>query len=158
MEDSELDKYRKELYERAKKVTPYNIAGFIQELMEQSHDYNTCVYATAAAAIAGMSIMADKLGITGFQAGAVMWEYMREAHHIEYPSRLLTYGDMLYPQYGHKYKTISKDIWEWLQKEARRKLDEDGAKEEPFMVQSVRDHMQTIVDGIVPFGYKVKEG
>lgn len=67
------------------------------------------------------------------------------------PMRLTKYEEMLYPQCGDSFTCISPSTWEWLQKEAAQRLkDEAGA-------HTVREHWQSIVDGNVPFGYRVAE-
>jgi hypothetical protein len=67
---------------------------------------------------------------------------------------MINYDDMLYPQYEHKFeKTISSDIWKLLQEEAQRKLEEDSE----YANLDVINHWKSIVDGVVPFGYKIEE-
>ena len=61
---------------------------------------------------------------------------------------------MLYPQYEYKFdKTISPETWSALQNEASRKLQESSGFVHPDVVK----HWKNIVDGKVPFGYKVKK-
>ena len=66
--------------------------------------------------------------------------------------RLVNYDDMLYPQYDHKFaKVLDHGMWAYLQKAAAEKLAQHhGAPE-------VQAHWQSIVDGVVPFGYRVAE-
>ena len=60
---------------------------------------------------------------------------------------------MLYPQYEYKYeKTIDKITWENLQKAAKKNLEES-----PDAHPDVIKHWQSIVDGNIPFGYKIKK-
>ena len=64
--------------------TPQQLADFVTWLDTHRQDYGTICHAMAAAAIAGASCMdhmpnADG-GITGFQAGAVMWELTLQTH------------------------------------------------------------------------------
>jgi len=60
---------------------------------------------------------------------------------------------MLYPQYKHQFeKTISEDTWKFLQNKA---AEEIASKE--LLHKDVRKHMQSIIDGKIPFGYKIKE-
>jgi hypothetical protein len=67
------------------------------------------------------------------------------------PLRLLNYENLLYPQYEDKFeKIISKDTWEWLQKEAKKKLKE---RAHPI----VKKHWKNIVAGNIPFGFKVED-
>ena len=65
--------------ERAKNMTLEELPAFIQELMEHDHDYGTVCHAIALSAVA-TAWAANKTaqgGITGFQAGAVMWEFIK---------------------------------------------------------------------------------
>lgn len=92
-------------------------------------------------------------GITGFQAGAVMWEFVRNWMHEDGPMKLVKYDNMLYPQYEDNFdKVISKETFSYLQEKAKENLENrNGA------ASRVIDHWQSIVDGNVPFGYKIKE-
>jgi hypothetical protein len=61
---------------------------------------------------------------------------------------------MLYPQYEEQFTSISKETFKWMQKRAREILEnKDGSGFSP----RVRDHMEQIIMGHVPFGYKVRE-
>lgn len=119
------------------------------------HDYGTVVHAVAALAIgaAWLANAAPQGGITGFQAGAVMWEFIGQWMHYDgKPMRLVSYDEMLYPQYEHKFsRTISVSTWDFLQKKARELLADNSG------VDGVRRHWQSIADGVVPFGYSVGE-
>ena len=120
-----------------------------------NYDYGGAPRAIAQACLATGYYLSDEFGITGFQAGCTMWDFIRE---WMYPGnkcsmRLVDYDDMLYPQYRYKYeKTIPTHVWESLQKEAAVKLEEsEGAH------PAVIAHWRSIVNGVVPFGYIVKE-
>ena len=61
------------------------------------------------------------------------------------------YDNMLYPQYEEKMdKTIRKSNWDYIQSEAKKNLENT-----PYAHPNVIKHWQSIVDGIVPFGYRV---
>lgn len=61
---------------------------------------------------------------------------------------------MLFPQYESKFeKTISKSIWEHLQKESAKLLKESNGGE----VDNVVNHWRSIVEGKIPFGYSITE-
>ena len=124
---------------------------------DYTHDYNSVCHAIAASAIAA-TCAADSTpqgGITGFQASAIMWDYIK---HWMYRNntcglKLIDYDKMLYPQYDYRFeKTISEGVWHSLQEEAKKKLEE-----ETYANIVVRAHWKSIVDGKVPFGYKVEE-
>jgi hypothetical protein len=155
-----LDQWRKE----AKEQTLETLPAWLKHLSEDyEHDYGTICHAIALAAYAAARAVdaGSQGGITGFQAGAVMWEFMRIWNGIEGPARLLQYENMLYPQYEDRYnKTISKSTWEWLQKEAKKKLTDVAearlaGRSEPS--PTIIDHWQTILDGKIPFGYTVED-
>lgn len=142
----------KEWYVTARTMKPEGLDDFIHHLMDDySHDYGTICHALTAGGIATMWAMnsGKQGGITGFQAGAVMWEFIRNWMSIEGNMKLVQYNDMLYPQYENKFaKTITTECFHALQDKAREKLVESG-----MMHNRVQLHMQSIVDGVVPFGY-----
>jgi len=146
---------REDWYTRAKAQTLETLPAFVKELSEVEHDYNTICYAVAAAAV-GAAWAVERSpsgGITGFQAGAIMWEFMDAWNGVKTPARLLKFEDALYPQYADKFNSISPDTWKWLQEEACKRLE---AKEETAAA-SVVAHWKSIRDGQVPFGLQVRE-
>lgn len=134
------------------------LPAFMKHVMDDyQHDYGTVCHAISACAIAAASA-ADTMdgacgGITGFQAGFIMWDFIK---HWLYEGnktglKIIDWDNMLYPQYEYKFdKTISKSLWEKIQEQAKESL-----KNAPNAVESVVEHWQSIVDGKVPFGYKV---
>lgn len=224
---SEEQGIQKEWYEKAKEMQLEDLPGFINHLMEDySHDYGTVCHAIAAGAIATAGAMnrhEKQGGITGFQAGAVMWQFLREWNFSGNKTglRIIDYDDFLYPQYADKFqKTLSKSTWNTIQREAQKKVEEvhaarlqyikdleqynlgiakfvekypdyyenkkyydrrvsgtskeweaeekkaesgfEFAPEKPFEPMtnehSVYLHWKAIVNGVVPFGYKVTDG
>ena len=144
-------------YEDARKQTPTSYIAFNRHLMNDfEHDYGTICHAIAACGLSTMWAMNSHPngGITGFQAGCIMWQFIVEWQSMrDEPLRLVTYKDMLYPQYEDKFqKTISKSTWDYLQKTAAENLAKDNSGS-----TNVRSHWQSIVDGHVPFGYVVSE-
>ena len=94
-------------------------------------------------------------GITGFQAGFVMWDFIKDwsFRGNKCGLKIVNYDDMLYPQYNHKFqKTISKDTFEALQKAA-----ENNLKKHQYSSSAVINHWESIVDGNVPFGYIIED-
>jgi len=136
--------------------TPDELAAFVRTLLtEYSHDYGTICHAAAAAALAACwTVNADPTqgGITGFQSGAIMWEFIKRWQHLEGPARLLRMSDMLYPHYEDKFRTLSPETFKWLKDEAKKKL-----AERPDSSPDNLAHWKSIVDGAVPFGYKVAD-
>ena len=118
---------------------------------EYEHDYGTICHALSAVAVQAARVMdrQSQGGITGF----VMWEFIRNWMHIEGAASLVQYEHMLYPQYAGKFdKTISADIFKWLQEEAVKRLADSE-----YMHPNVVAHMESIVGGVVPFGYTIKD-
>ena len=146
----------KEWYEEAYKQSIKTLNKFAKHLFrDYSYDYGSAVHAVSAAALAAARVGASELGLTGFQASFVMWDFLQEWMHIgkEVGARIQNFDDMLYPQYRYKYeKTISKRTWENLQNAAKKNLKE-VSDAHPDVIR----HWQSIADGNVPFGYIVEE-
>ena len=147
---------QEEWFKKAREVKSIDdIISLAKELFEETqHDYGTVCHAVAALALAGAYYGSQKEGITGFQAGFVMWDFIREWEFSSNKTglRLVDFDKMLYPQYESSFeKTISKDTWKALQEEAARNLEENIAG------PTVTAHWQSIVDGEIPFGYKIKD-
>jgi hypothetical protein len=120
----------KEWYEQANKQTIETLPVFINHIMnDYSHDYGTICHAVAASAIAAAwAVNAHPNGgITGFQAGAVMWSFLRNWSFSNNKTglRIIDYDNMLFPQYKERYdKTITPDVWSLIKNEAKSKIDE----------------------------------
>lgn len=150
----------KKWFELAKKQSSESLTEFILQIMNgYDHDYETVVHAIAACALAAAwaanGTNGAKGGITGFQANAIMWDFITEWRYSNNQTSLqiIDYDEMLFPQYEQKFqKTIPSRIWKLIQNEARKKL-----KENPNADEKVIKHWESIVNGEVPFGYKVKE-
>lgn len=144
----------KEWFKQAKEQTIETLPDFINHIMgDYAHDYGTICHALSACAIAAAWAANNhpQGGITGFQAGFVVWDFVRQ---WQYPfnkcgMRIIDYDNMLFPQYEDKFdKTISKSTWEALQKEAKERLKEKAAAS-----PTVVTHWESIVSGKIPFGY-----
>lgn len=155
----------KQWYEDAKKQTPETLAAFLSHVNDDyEHTYDSAVWAVAAGALAGAWAMnkQDQMGITGFQAGGVMWTFVREWLHIEGPVGMIKYNDMLFPQNDYKFKTITKSMFEELQRIAAAKIAEvespaEGTERASSPHPNVMAHWKGIVAGNVPFGYTVRD-
>lgn len=147
----------KKWYEEASKQTLESLPEFLSHLANNyMHDYGTICHAVAASALAAAHAMnaSPVGGISGFQAGCIMWEFIQKWMNYKSPLRLIDYGNMLYPQYKNKFeKTISKETWEYLQKEAYKLLAEDNETASPNVI----NHWKSIAAGVVPFGYQLEE-
>lgn len=147
----------KEWFEQTDKIkTIDQLTEFINHLLgDYEHDYGTVCHAIGAAAVATAWYGAHAEGITGFQAGFVMWDFIK--YWIKTSNtcglKLVDYDDFLYPQYQYKFeKTISKNAWKCIQEQAKKNLESNEVA-----CPEVRNHWQSIVSGIVPFGYKVED-
>ena len=148
-----------EWYKRAYNMKPDDFPEFFRELTEDyEHDYGTVCHAMAAIGLAAMWAFnkseGARGGITGFQAGCVMWKVIR---HMNYEDnkcglRLLNMDDLLYPQYEHKFCSISSDTWETVKKEAQKRLSERGTAH-----PDVVSHWESIVNGKVPFELRIED-
>ena len=147
-------------FAEAKKMKVEDLPDFIERVIHgYEHDYGTACHAVAACAIAAAwAVSGDSdIGLSGFQAGFVMWDFIKNWTKTsnECGLRLVDYDDMLYPQFAFKYeKTISRETWEKLKEEARRLLNDP---DKFAACESVRSHWQSIAAGNIPFGYKIEE-
>lgn len=177
----ELQAKRREIGEDFDKLVE-----FLKDVRDNYNtDYGTAPRAIAQASVATAWYLASVFGITGFQAGFVMWDFIRDWQYRnnECGLKIIDYDNMLYPQYEYKFteKTISKWQWEALQKQAKKELDriqetvesynrnqaegmEDFINKEgrdwvetDFCNVRVLNHWKSIVEGKVPFGYRVVE-
>ena len=90
-----------------------DLMNYIQNIRD-NYDigYDTAPRAIAQAALATSYYLADMFGITGFQAGFVMWDFIKDwsFRGNKCGLKIVNYDDMLYPQYNYKFqKTIKKD-------------------------------------------------
>lgn len=160
---------RDELIEKREKIESFDdLIDFLKDVkdnyncnLEKSANmddwYGAAPRVVAQAALATAWYFCKEQGLTGFQAGFTMWEFISDWKYRNNKTslRIIDYDDMLYPQHYDKFdKTISKYVWEKLQKEAAQRIKEDENK--PFAHPNVRKHWESIVDGNVPFGYSVK--
>jgi len=160
-EITEKDKVHEEWYKEARQMTPENLPAFITKLTtEYIHDYGTICHACAAAAVAATWAIehGPQGGITGFQASAIMWEYIRNWMHggENKPLRLLDMEDLLYPQYYYKFNAISKSTWDHIQIVAKEKLEKVEIGDESAH-PNVIAHWKSILEGRVPFGLVVTD-
>ena len=176
----ELQAKRREIGEDFDKLVE-----FLKDVRDNYNtDYGTAPRAIAQASVATAWYLASVFGITNFQAGFVMWDFIRDWQYRdnECGLKIVDYDLMLYPQYEYKFteKTISKWQWEALQKKAQKEIDrinetvdsynksqtkgmEDFINKEgrdwvdtDFCDIRVLNHWKSIVKGKVPFGYRVE--
>ena len=146
----------KEWFEEACHMKAENLPAFYEKMTHAyNHDYGTAVHAVAACALAAAwaACGEEDIGLSGFQAGMVMWDFIKNWTKTgnKCGLRLIDYDNMLYPQYEEKFdKTISESAWKNIQKAAKENL-EKAPEAHPCVIK----HWQSIVDGKVPFGYRV---
>lgn len=145
-------------YEEASRMKMADLPAFLEKLTKNyEHDYGTICHAIGSAAVAAAWAVEREPcgGITGFQAGAVMWEFIQNwcSQYKDKPLKLLNYEDMLYPQYADRFdKLISASTHDYLMKEAAKKL-EDADHAHPNVVA----HWRALAAGAVPFGHRIKD-
>lgn len=146
---------RDELREKRKEIKTFeDLVKFLEHVKENCNcGYGEAPRAMAQASLAVAWYFADVFGITGFQAGFVMWDFIKDWNfsHNKCGLKIIDYDNMLYPQYDDKFeKTITSDVWDSLKKEAKERL-----KDSEYAHPAVVAHWKSIVEGNVPFGYKV---
>lgn len=143
-------------YDEANKQNLSTLPNFLDSLINSyEHDYGTICHAIAAGMIATGACInrSEQGGITGFQAGCIMWEFVRRWLQLKGPLKLIQYDDMLYPQYESKFqKVISRENADYLINEAKKLIKEEG-KVHP----RVKQHWEKIANGEIPFTYVVEE-
>ena len=148
----------KELLEKERKdIKSFDdLVAFLQRVKDNyKTGYGTAPRAIAQAALATAWYLSSDFGITGFQAGFVMWDFIEDWLYSgnKCGMKIVDYDNMLYPQYDYKFdKTISRNTFEALQKNASELL-----KNSKYAHPDVIKHWQSIIDGNVPFGYVVKD-
>lgn len=153
----------KEWFKQAREIkTIEELTAFVDKMLNgYSHDYVTVCHAIAACSVASAWLGAHMEGITGFQMPFVMWGFIE--HWFKEGNkcglRLVDYDDFLYPQYEYRHdKVMGKGTWECLQKEAACRLVDRCDPDDPSkVIPEVEQHWQSIVNGVVPFGYSVIE-
>lgn len=148
-------------YKDASSQTLETLPAFMNHVLnDYKHDYGTICKAIGACSIAAAwaANASPQGGITGFQAGAVMWEFIRNWNFKDNKCglKIVDMDDMLYPQYREKFdNTITKRVMENLMKEAKSRLA--GINEDHPVHPAVQAHWKRVAAGIPPFGYKVKD-
>lgn len=154
---TEEDHLEKEWFEQARNMTMDKLPEFINHILnDYHHDYGTACHAVAACAIAAAWAADNKVGLTGFQAGFVMWDFIRQWEFTSNKCglKIVNYDNMLYPQYEEKFDKVIPDyVWEKLQEQAKKELEGIDAYVSDYVV----DHWRSIANGVVPFGYTVVE-
>lgn len=123
------------------------LTAYIQSLIDQEHDYGTCVYAMSMAAVAAFSYVAAKLGATGFQASCADLDVVRRTRHLKGPFILLTAEKALFPQYDLR-RDLNEALSEWkpwLKEQAADNLRKARTDPESLVHPNVLEHWERIV-------------
>lgn len=136
---------------------PESLDAFLKELTTTYEpDYGSvCLMMGLFATVAANKFNETPLGgITGTQAHGAMWEFIRNFMIYEGPMKLVRFEQMAFPQYEAAFeKVISADTFKYLQDYCKQKL----ATSRPVAAPVVIRHWESIVQGEVPFGYKIKD-
>jgi hypothetical protein len=148
---------REELAKKRSEIESFDdLVAFLKDVKENyNYDYGVAPRSIAQAALAVAWYLSGEFGITGFQAGCVMWDFLKdwEFRSNKTSLKILDYDNLLYPQYGYKFdKTISTRTWESVQKAAKENLESTE-----YAHPDVIAHWKSIVEGQVPFGFTVKK-
>lgn len=149
---TEKDHLEKEWLKEANEQTLETLPKFINHLMnDYDHDYGTCVKAVTAAMLGTFWAFDKQEGFTGFQVRFIPWMMMNEFWgKSEIGRKVINFDDMVFPQYEDRFRnTISKEVFKRLQESASKFI------EERCLHPDVKKHMESIVAGEVPFGYKL---
>ena len=155
--NEELNNLKQKWKEESEKLDIDSLGPWIKDItLNTKHDYNTVAEAVVAATLAASDTVGKTLGITAFQHG---WAGGQVLLRFQYSTnkagiKIIDFDNMLYPQYGDRFdRTIDQNTWSSLQKEAKRLLSERGEDCHP----DVKEHWQSIADGIIPFKYKLED-
>lgn len=153
MDEFEVKNY---ILEKGKNIE--SIEELTELIKEVETDFNNG-YGIAPRAIGSVcavvgNYLSYKMGITGFQAGCAMFDFITGYLITDNKCglRLIDFDEMLYPQYEYKFdKKLKKSTWELMQKRAKELLEEKG-----FVHPDVKNHWESIAQGKIPFGYSLE--
>lgn len=150
----------REWYIKSKTIKMEELPEFMRHLAEDfQHDYGTICHAIAASGLAAMRGFdrGPSGGITGFQAGAIMWQVIKQWNAFGVsegePMWILKASDLLYPQSVERVGTISENTRDWLMRTAKEEL----AKQDNHVHPNVRKHWEKIAAGQMPVLVRGKE-
>lgn len=149
---------KKELQGKRKNINSLeDLMHYISDIEENyTLGYGAVPRAIAQAMLATGLYLANKNGLSGFQANCVLMDIFTGWNHMSNKCglKVIDYDRMLYPNCEDEFdKTIPQPIFEALQKEAQNWLND------PCLIEIASPagikHLQSIVNGTPPFGYKV---
>lgn len=127
---------------------------------EYEKDYNSVVEIAEACCEAMAWACSKRLGLTGFQASCVGLRFLQRFNGFgeNVGFKVLDYDAMLYPQNADRFEPcINRSMFEVMQNQAIANLNELENGSSTPVHPEVEAHWKRIADGIVPFGYYVKE-
>jgi hypothetical protein len=140
---------QEEWYKDAKIQTLETLSDFCNKLANST--YGSILQAATAAAIAAANAIDRSTGgMTGAQGKSVALEFVKRWNGLQEPFEITKFGDLLYPQFENRFTSIPESVWEWLQEEAKKILNSENCR-----TKAIEEHLQSIIDGVVPFGLKV---
>lgn len=115
---------RTEEMQRVVKLSKIN-KMFYDEFRKE-HDYNSAAEAPVTLANEMFDLVADELGLTGFQAGWAGLQLLAKINHIDCPFFIVKAEDYLYPQYDKKLTESVSELRPWLAEKAYNLLKSHG--------------------------------
>lgn len=106
-------------------TTAAELAAFVESMASRPHDYGTCVYAMSLCAEAAFRFIADRLGVTGFQASCADMDFIKRTRGLNHGFQLLDYSKLLYPQFDSDMRITPETL---LSEPLLRKRIRDEAK------------------------------
>ncbi len=84
----------------------------------------------------------------------IMWQFIRHwlPEFAFSPLRMVIYEDLLYPQFEKNFKTITPDIFKWVQESAKNSLERHKSAS-----PALKAHWQSVVDGQIPYDLMLEE-
>lgn len=152
-------KTKQELQVKRAEIKSFDdLVSFIKDVDEHYNiGYGDAPRAIAQAALATAWYLSGRFGITGFQSGATLWDFIEDWSSVGKQTqcaKIIDYDNMLYPQYEYKFdKSIPPAAWKRIQEAAKSNLEEDAKHAHPDVVK----HWKSIVAGKVPFGFYVRD-
>lgn len=155
----ELD-FRKKYEGKENISTMKEFQDLFDEALKDANDYGSIVVCCALMMNAAFNLVnrSSSGGITGFQAGCLMWEMVKKygTFSENAPLSIVDWNNLLYPQYSDQFVTISRATLERVQENAKKKLEQ--LKGDEFCSPVVLAHLQSVAGGKAPFGLRVVEG
>lgn len=143
--------FRKKYEGREKVKTIEEFEKLLIDVKADSRDYGAIVEACSVMMNASFNLLNP--GISGFQAGCLMWMMIKKYGMYGDDSMLSIrdFREIIYPQMGYKFRSIPKDFWQQAQDLAKKQLIDFKGSE------SVKKHMETVANGQIPFGLIVSD-